>query len=208
MGDTSVRRFTTDCRNTSTIALIIKRSTSGPVKTFAVGYQEAEFSELSYAAQVAEAIGTEHHEIVVGMDNFFTALPRLIWHEDEPITWPSSVSLYFVSRLAASEVKVVLTGEGSDEIFGGYERYRWNLINSRAGNLYGVFPSFLREGVNRHLETTPLLKASVRRKIRHTFIGRDATVESLLLDNFYCAFSREEQNPLLCSQPQAFSRNY
>ena len=54
------------------------------------------------------------------MEDFFNALPRLIWHEDEPITWPSSVSLYFVSKLAAEQVKVVLTGEGSDEMFGGY----------------------------------------------------------------------------------------
>ena len=72
---------------------------------------------------MARAIGTEHHEVVIGMEDFFNALPRLIWHEDEPITWPSSVSLYFVSKLAAEHVKVVLTGEGSDELFGGYERY-------------------------------------------------------------------------------------
>ena len=54
-------------------------------------------------ARVSERIGTEHHEVVVGMDDFFNALPQLIWHEDEPITWPSSVSLYFVSQLAANK---------------------------------------------------------------------------------------------------------
>jgi asparagine synthase (glutamine-hydrolysing) len=208
MSDVPLGMFLSGGIDSSGIAALMKRLTNAPVKTFAVGYAEQQFSELGYAAQVAESIGTEHHEVKIGIDEFFNELPRLIWHEDEPITWPSSVSLYFVSRLAASQVKVVLTGEGSDEIFGGYERYRWNLINSRAGNLYGVFPSFLREGVNRHLETTPLLKASVRRKIRHTFIGRDATVESLLLDNFYCAFSREEQNRLLGSTPQAVYGNY
>ncbi len=208
MSDVPLGMFLSGGVDSSAIAAMMKRLTNAPVKTFAVGYAEQHFSELGYAAQVAESIGTDHHEVKIGIDEFFNELPRLIWHEDEPITWPSSVSLYFVSRLAASEVKVVLTGEGSDEIFGGYERYRWNLINSRAGNLYGVFPSFLREGVNRHLETTPLLKASIRRKIRHTFIGRDATVESLLLDNFYCAFSREEQNRLLGSAPQAVYGNY
>ena len=85
---------------------------SGPVKTFAVGYREQAFSELAYARQVAEKIGTEHHEVVIGRDDFFNALPRLIWHEDEPIAWPSSVSLYFVSKLAREQVTVVLTGEG------------------------------------------------------------------------------------------------
>ncbi len=66
-----------------------------PVKSriLAVGYEEARFSELSYAAQVARTLGTDHHEITVGMDQFFDQLPDLIWHEDKPITWPSSVSL-------------------------------------------------------------------------------------------------------------------
>ena len=86
---------------------------------------------MSYARRVAQAIGANHREVIIGSDDFFSALPRLIWHEDEPIAWPSSVSLYFVSRLAAQHVKVVLTGEGSDEIFAGYERYRWQKLNQR-----------------------------------------------------------------------------
>ena len=88
-----------------------------PVKTFAVGYQEPQFSELSYAAEVARADrdGASRNDRRHG--RFLHALPRLIWHEDEPIAWPSSVSLYFVSKLAAEHVKVVLTGEGSDEMF-------------------------------------------------------------------------------------------
>jgi asparagine synthase (glutamine-hydrolysing) len=208
MSDVPLGVFLSGGVDSSAIAALMKRLTGGPVKTFSVGYSEQEFSELGYAAQVAQTIGTEHRELKIGIDDFFNELPRLIWHEDEPIAWPSSVSLYSVSRLAAKEVKVVLTGEGSDEIFGGYERYRWNLINSRAGQLYGAFPRFLREAVSRHLETTPLLKASLRRKIRHTFIGRKATVDSLLLDNFYCAFSREEQNRLLVSTPGAVYGNY
>ena len=85
--------------DSSAIAALMKRNFDGPVKTFAVGYQEAEYSELSYARHVSQAIGTEHSEVVVGMEDFFNALPRLIWHEDEPITWPSSVSLYFVSQV-------------------------------------------------------------------------------------------------------------
>ena len=63
---------------------------------------------LRYAAEVAKTIGTEHREISIGPDDFFDALPKLIWHEDEPIVWPSSVSLHFVSKLAAEDVKVVV----------------------------------------------------------------------------------------------------
>ena len=58
--------------------------------------------------------------------------------KDEPITWPSSVSLHFVSKLAAEQVKVVLTGEGSDELFGGYERYRWTILNRRLSDGYSI----------------------------------------------------------------------
>jgi asparagine synthase (glutamine-hydrolysing) len=208
MSDVPLGVFLSGGVDSSAIAALMKQLTGGPVKTFSVGYSEQEFSELRYAAQVAQTIGTEHREMKIGIDDFFNELPRLIWHEDEPITWPSSVSLYFAAKLAGTEVKVVLTGEGSDEIFAGYERYRWNLINSRAGQVYGSFPGFLREAVSRHLEITPLLKASARRKIRHTFIGREATVESLLLDNFYCAFSREEQNRVRGSTPATVYSNY
>lgn len=208
MSDVPLGMFLSGGVDSSAIAALTRRLTSGPVKTFSVGYAEEQFSELSYAAEVASAIGTEHHEIKVGIDDFFNELPRLIYHEDEPITWPSSVSLYFVSRLAASEVKVVLTGEGSDEIFGGYERYRWNLVNSRAARAYGILPAFLRRIVSKQLQTSSLLGATMRRRLRHTFVGRDANVESLFLDNFYCAFSREEQNALLGSDPEAVYGNY
>ena len=182
--------------------------TGGPVKTFAVGYEEAQFSELSYAAEVARSIGTDHHEVTVGMDEFFNALPRMVWHEDEPIAWPSSVSLYFVSKLASEQVKVVLTGEGSDELFGGYERYRWQLWNQRAASAWGIVPDGVRQWARSEIGTSPLLKASLRRKLGHTFLGRDGSIESLLLDNFYCAFSNADQSLLLASPPEAVYRNY
>lgn len=208
MSDVALGMFLSGGVDSSAIAAITRRLTDGPVKTFSVGYAEKQYSELSYAAQVAQAIGTEHHTIEIGIDDFFNTLPKLIWHEDEPIAWPSSVSLYFVSRLAASQVKVVLTGEGSDELFGGYERYRWNLLNTRAATAYGVVPAFLRRAVRNQLDSNSLLGASVRRKLRHTFLGRDNTVESLFLDNFYCAFSRQEQRALLDAPPSEVYRNY
>src|SRR5262249_50430638 len=162
--------------DSSAIAALTKRLTTGPVKTFAVGYKEEQYSELAYAAEVARTIGTDHHEIVVGMEDFFNALPMLIWHEDEPITWPSSVSLHFVSKLAASQVKVVLTGEGSDELFAGYSRYHWNEMNLRAANWYRMVPGPLRRAIRSGIGTSGLLKAELRRKLEHSFIGREGTV--------------------------------
>jgi len=143
---------------------------------------------LNLARETARAIGTDHHEVVIGIDDFFDALPQLVWHEDEPIAWPSSVSLYFVSKLAAQHVKVVLTGEGSDELFAGYERYRWQMRNARWAQGYGLLPESIRRWVRDQVDTSPLLSAGLRRKLRHTPLGRDLAFESLYVRNFYCAF--------------------
>ena len=203
MSDVPLGMFLSGGVDSSAIAAIMKRNFSGPVKTFAVGYQEAEFSELSYARHVAQTIGTEHHEVVVGMEDFFNALPRLVWHEDEPITWPSSVSLYFVSKLAREHVTVVLTGEGSDEMFGGYARYRHYAMNDRWLGRYRILPRALRTAVRNRVATTGLLSAAFRRKLQHTFVGRGEDLESLYLDNFYSAFSLAEQRRLFASLPDA-----
>ena len=197
MSDVPLGMFLSGGLDSSAIAALMKRNFDGPVKTFSVGYREAAFSELDYARQVADSLGTGHHEVVVGMEDFFDALPRLVWHEDEPITWPSSVSLYFVSRLAAEQVKVVLTGEGSDEMFAGYARYHSFEINRRWLAFYRLLPGALRDGVRHCVATTSLLSGHFRRKLQHTFVGRGEDLESLYLDNFYSAFSAGEQRGLV-----------
>lgn len=203
MADVPLGSFLSGGVDSSAITALIRRNSSGSVKTFSVGYKEAAFSELSYARQVAEFLGTEHREVTVSREEFFSELPRLIWHEDEPIAWPSSVSLYFVSRLAAQDVKVVLTGEGSDEIFAGYERYRWHMLNQKALSLYGVLPAAARRSIASWISSTSLLRAPLRRKLFHTFLGRDSSLESLYLDNFYGTFSPEAFANLLPSQPSS-----
>jgi asparagine synthase (glutamine-hydrolysing) len=197
MADVPLGMFLSGGVDSSAIAAIMKRQFDGPVKTFSVGYEEREYSELAYARQVADAIGTEHHEVVVTMGNFFQSLPRLIWHEDEPIVWPSSVSLYFVSKLASEQVKVVLTGEGSDEMFAGYARYRQTLRNLRGARGWRILPGAVRRGIRSQVATSRLLSADLRRKLQHTFIGRDDSLESLYLDNFYSAWTAAEQSRLL-----------
>jgi asparagine synthase (glutamine-hydrolysing) len=208
MSDVPLGMFLSGGIDSSAVAAMIRRMTDGPVQTFSVGYSESKYSELGYASQVAKAIGTDHHEIQVSMDDFFNTLPSLIWHEDEPITWPSSVSLYFVSKLAAEHVKVVLTGEGSDEIFGGYQRYHWNLWNQAWGDRYRAVPAGIRHAVRSQIGNSPLLRASLRRKLGHTFLGREDSVESLYLDNFYCAFSHSELRSLSTIPPDAMYSSY
>ena len=202
MSDVPLGMFLSGGVDSSVIAALMKRMVTGPVVTFSVGYRETEFSELAYSRQVAEHLGTKHQEVVVEPQEFFNALPRLVWHEDEPVTWPSSVSLYFVSGLAAREVKVVLTGEGSDELFAGYARYRHYLRSLDWMRYYGAVPRLLRDWLRRRIAATSLLPAGLRRKLQHTVLGRAGGLASLYLDNFYCAFSQRDLEGLLKSKPQ------
>jgi asparagine synthase (glutamine-hydrolysing) len=166
-----------------------------------VGYEEEAFSELGYAQEVATHIGTQHHEVRVSRKEFFDALPNLIWHEDEPVVWPSSVALYFVARLARERVTVVLTGEGSDETLGGYGRYARTLWNTSADRFYrGITPSFLRRQIRNSIQSA-FLGANLQRRLAHTFLGRDGEHwESMYFDNFYSAFTGDEQHELLTSE--------
>lgn len=197
MSDVSLGMFLSGGVDSSAIAAMIRRLTGGPLKTFSVGYAEQEFSELGWAKQVAQHIGSDHSEILVSGRDFFRALPDLVWQEDEPISWPSSVALYFVSKLAAQQVKVVLTGEGSDELFAGYGRYRYYLQFSEHARAWERVPEGLRAGVRNFVAESSLLSAPLRRKLSHTVLGRPGGLSSLYLDNFLSAFGRSELDDLL-----------
>jgi asparagine synthase (glutamine-hydrolysing) len=202
MSDVPLGMFLSGGVDSSAIAALLKRIFDGPVKTFSVGYRESAYSELGYAREVADHIGTEHHEVLVSKEDFFNALPNLTWHEDEPIVWPSSVSLYFVSRLASQEVKVVLTGEGSDELFAGYGRYYFYLKNQAAMRYYGHVPAALRSAIRSYIGRSPVIGGDVRRKLQHTVLGCAPDLESLYIDSFYCAFPQGGR-PILRDIPGA-----
>ncbi|MGZ3425255.1 MAG: asparagine synthase (glutamine-hydrolyzing) [Polyangia bacterium] len=110
-----------------TAAMLKAADARGALKTFSVGYAEDDAQsedELAYARMAADALGTEHHELRVTMREAADALPKIIWHLDEPVADPACVPLYFLSRRARQEVTVVLSGEGADEALGGYYIYR------------------------------------------------------------------------------------
>jgi asparagine synthase (glutamine-hydrolysing) len=188
MSDVPLGVFLSGGVDSSAIAALAQQRATRPIQTFAVGYEEGRYSELNYARRVAGTLGTDHREVLVARDAFFAALPKLIWHEDQPMAWPSSVPLYFVSKLASQNVKVALTGEGSDELFAGYERYRWLDLNQRCAERYARVPQGIRRRVRDWIDTSSLLTGGFRRKLRHTVLGRELTFESLFLENFYCAF--------------------
>jgi len=170
-----------------------------PIKTFSVAFAEREANELSYARLVASRYRTDHHEVVVTPDEFFASLPKLVWHEDEPIAHPSSIALYFVSRLAAERVKVVLTGEGSDETLAGYNRYRVTLFNQRLGRPYeAALPRAMRAAVRSGIDTLPS-GGALRRRLTRTILYLPADLDTLYFDNF-AVFGRRRQRELLAPE--------
>ncbi len=208
MSDVPLGVFLSGGLDSSVIAALTAKRRSEPIQTFAVGYGEEAFSELPFARQVAKHIGSEHHEVRLSRQEFFDSLPSLIWHEDEPIVWPSSVSLYAVAKLAREKVTVVLTGEGSDETLAGYTRYAWTLKNAAWDKVYrSVTPALLRKAVRAAINGGGL-PANLHRKLEHTFLVRDgASWPSFYFDNFYSAFSAQEQDDLLSDNAKAASRN-
>ncbi|MDT5159246.1 MAG: hypothetical protein QOH51_3603 [Acidobacteriota bacterium] len=184
MADVPLGMFLSGGIDSSAIAAVMSRLVDEPIKTFSVAFAEREANELSYARIVAEKFKTDHHETVVGPKEFFDALPHLVWHEDEPLAHPSSVALYFVSRLAARHVKVVLTGEGSDEMLAGYERYYKTMLQLSLGPRYQrIVPGALRRIVAARIESLPP-RSRLRHKLTRTFLCLEPDVESLYFDNF------------------------
>jgi len=183
---------------TATMATLVK----DPIRTFSVAFAEREANELEYARLVARAYRTEHREVVVQPSQFFAELPRLLWHEDEPIAHPSSVALYFVSQLASHHVKVVLTGEGSDETLAGYLRYPVTEYNARLGTLYRrCLPAFARRGLSGILAALPA-GSRLRQRAARTFLMRGPDLDELYFDNF-AVFGRVAQQQLLAPELRA-----
>lgn len=150
MSDVPLGVFLSGGLDSSTIVALMAELMDRPVKTFSVGFAEGgDYDELVYARRTAQHFGTDHQEIVVNATDAARLLPTLLEHLDEPIADPATLPTYLVSGLARRDVTVVLSGEGADEIFLGYERYRidhlirrWLWVPSAAQR--GVVPRLLR----------------------------------------------------------------
>jgi asparagine synthase (glutamine-hydrolysing) len=183
MADVPLGMFLSGGIDSSAIAALMAPMMDRPLKTFSVAFKDRAYSELEYARAVARAINAESHEVVVDEADFFGALPKLVWHEDEPIAHPSSVPLYFVSALAREHVKVVLTGEGSDELLAGYGKYPRSLLNWRGGQVYGALApdrlqSWVRDAV------VPRLPGRIGRYASRSFLALPHDPDAVFFDNF------------------------
>lgn len=119
----------------STIIVALSARINPAIKTFTVGFERDGYSEIDLAKETAEELGVENICKVISVDEYINELPRIIWHMDGPMADPSAVALYFVAKEARKHVTVVLSGEGSDELFGGYNIYREPLSLKGFSNL-------------------------------------------------------------------------
>ena len=129
--------------DSSAVVALMSRHTELPVKTFSVGFKEGGFSELAYAADIARQFSTEHHELEVSVDQVIALLPDLVRFRDAPVAEPSDIPIYLLAKESRKTVKMVLTGEGSDEILGGYPKH---VYERYAGN-YQMLPGLLRRSL-------------------------------------------------------------
>ena len=143
IADVPVGAFLSGGVDSSIVTGTMSQLTNYPVQTFAVGFDVEGYSELPYARLVADHFRTEHHELVVKCSDLSEYWPLLTWHRDEPVSEPSDLGVYLVSKLARKYVKVVLSGEGGDELFAGYPKY----VVDWMARYYHMLPTPVRDNV-------------------------------------------------------------
>ena len=161
MSEVPLGAFLSGGIDSSAVVALMSQESSERVKTFSIGFDEQDFSELHHARRVAEHVGAEHHEFIVRPDAV-EILPMLVDHYGEPYADSSAVPTYYVARETRKHVTVALNGDGGDESFAGYERY----IAMGLTEKYRKIPSFLRESLIRQavdlLPTDPTRRSKIR----------------------------------------------
>ena len=129
--------------DSSAVVGLMSRHSTMPVKTFSVGFAEQEYSELGYARVIAREFKTDHHELIISQEHLMRELDKLILFRDAPVAEPSDIPIFLLAKKARKQVKMVLTGEGSDEILGGYPKH----VYERYTGFYQMIPQFFRHGI-------------------------------------------------------------
>jgi asparagine synthase (glutamine-hydrolysing) len=147
MADVPVGALLSGGVDSSIITGLMSEMTDHPVQTFSVGFDKPDCNELPYAELVSRHFGTEHHPLLVHSTDLTDVWPLLTWHRDDPVSEPSDLGVYLVSKLARQHVKVILTGEGGDELFAGYPKYAVDWL----ARYYHLLPAPVRDGLIQQL---------------------------------------------------------
>ena len=188
IADVPLGVFLSGGTDSSAVVAFMAELGARPLRTYTVGFDESEHSELPYARDVANRFETEHHELIVTPQHMNDELPRLVAFRDEPIAEPTDVALYLISKLAAQSVKVVLAGEGGDELFAGYPKY----AAERLAGVFSMLPSAATRAISRWL---PYGQHRVRTALEALSI-RDEAERNIA---WFASFSREERENLFAS---------
>lgn len=173
-------------------------------KTFTVGFDFGEkYNEISWAKNLSEKIGVEHHTHLISSEEFWDAVPTVQYHMDQPLADPSCIALYFVSRLASHYVKVVLSGEGADELFGGYTCYN----DPRVFKIYQtIVPHCIRKAIRAICRKLPDIKG------RDYLIRACDELEERYIGNAFMYDYKQKQellkDPSIATRPQDLTRKY
>ena len=173
-------------------------------KTFTVGFDFGEkYNEISWAKNLSEKIGVEHHTLLISREEFWDAVPTVQYHMDQPLADPSCIALYFVSRLASHYVKVVLSGEGADELFGGYTCYN----DPRVFKIYQtIVPHCIRKAIRAICRKLPDIKG------RDYLIRACDKLEERYIGNAFMYDYKQKQellkDPSIATRPQDLTRKY
>ena len=173
-------------------------------KTFTVGFDFGEkYNEISWAKNLSEKIGVEHHTHLISSEEFWDAVPTVQYHMDQPLADPSCIALYFVSRLASHYVKVVLSGEGADELFGGHTCYN----DPRVFKIYQtIVPHCIRKAIRAICRKLPDIKG------RDYLIRACDKLEERYIGNAFMYDYKQKQellkDPSIATRPQDLTRKY
>lgn len=196
MSDVPFGAFLSGGIDSSAIVALMARHSRLPVKTFSIGFQEADYNELEYARLIARQYHTDHHELSVSAGDLMKHLPQLVWYRDAPVSEPSDIPIYLLSREARRFVKMVLTGEGSDEILAGYPKHQFEW----AAHFYRMIPGTIRRDLVQPLVSA--LPYGFRRiKTAVSSLGQEDFAERM--PRWFGAMNADERGILAAYRPPA-----
>jgi asparagine synthase (glutamine-hydrolysing) len=190
IADVPVGAYLSGGVDSSLVVALMARLGSHTVETFSAGFQDPRYDELPHARRASQLLGTRHHEVVVAPHDFEKLWPRLTWYRDAPVSEPSDVAIHRLATRASGIVKVLLSGEGADELFAGYPKYRY----ARLAEWIGRIPAALRSPLLRALERAVPERAWRVAVVARSLQGADEADRFL---GWFASFTSGERDRLL-----------